>query len=466
MKELLRSEVKENDKWDLSYLIRDSKEFDKKLKEFDKIFNKILSYEGKIMENSSTLYNFYIDYLKYAALEEDLYVYAVMHLDEDTTNTKSQVLKERITKTLDEHSPKLAFINPELLATPYEKVLEFIKENDKLKEFAFDLEKTYRYQSHVLSLEEEKIISEASNALGTSSEAFSALDNTDIDLGVIKDEENNEISLTNSNFIKYMNSNNREVRKNAFYNMYNYWEKHENTVSKLYKGKIKENFFTSKVRKFSSPLEQSLFSDNISTKLYEKLIETVHKNLDKMHEYVKVRKELLKVDELHFYDIYVDLIDEKPKEIPFEEGKKILFDALKPLGETYLKDLQSAFDERWIDIYPNKGKRSGAYKFGTYNSKPYVLLNYVNNRDSVSTMAHELGHAMHSFYSDKKQNYMNHSYPIFLAEIASTVNEIILNDYLIKNAKTKEEKILYITDFLEKIKGTLFRQTMFAEFEK
>ena len=463
--EKLRSEIKESDRWDLSYLVKDEKDIETKILKLNKLFDKVLSYKGKIMDSSKTLYNFYQDYLEYEKISEDLLVYAIMHLDEDTSNVESQTLKQKITKILEDQSPKLSFINPEMLKTPYDKVLEYLKENKDLEPYRFDLENTFRYQKHVLSEEKESLISEATKAFGVPSEAFSALDNTDINLGKIKDEEGKEVILTNSNYIKYMNSKNREVRKQAFYNMYKYWESLKNTVSILYKGKVKEDFFTSNIRKFTSPLEASLFSDNISVKLYKALIQTVHKNMDKMYKYVLIRKKLLGHDELHFYDIYVDLIEEKEENIEFVDGKKQVFEALKPLGEEYLKDLEKAFEERWIDIYPNKGKRSGAYKFGTYNSKPYVLLNYEGTRDSVSTMAHELGHAMHSYYSNKKQDYINHDYPIFLAEIASTVNEILLNDYLIKNAKTKEEKILYITDFLEKIKSTLFRQTMFAEFE-
>jgi oligoendopeptidase F len=246
--------------------------------------------------------------------------------------------------------------------------------------------------------------------------------------------------------------------------MYHYWESLKNTVASTYKGQIKENFFSSEIRKYENPLEQSLYADHIDPSVYYNLIDTVHKNLDKMYEYVDLRKKILKVDELHMYDVYVDLCEEEAKQIPFLEGKKILFEALKPLGETYLKDLEKAFTERWIDIYPNDGKKSGAYSWGTYDSYPYLLLNYNDTVDSISTMAHELGHSMHSYYS-KSQDYLYHQYPIFLAEIASTVNEILLNDYLYQNAKTKSEKMLYLNEFLDKIKGTLYRQTMFAEFE-
>ena len=245
-----------------------------------------------------------------------------------------------------------------------------------------------------------------------------------------------------------------------------YFKSFKNTIAASLKGNIKENFFESDVHKFNSPLEESLYSDNIDTSVYNSLIDAIHDGLSKMYEYMALRKKVLNLEEMHMYDIYVDIVDSLDLKIPFEEGKEIVFNALKPLGEQYTKDLEKAFDEHWIDIYPSKGKKSGAYSWGCYDSYPYLLLNYNDTVDSVSTMAHELGHSMHSYYSNNNQTYINHNYPIFLAEIASTVNEVLLNDYLYKNSKSKEEKILYLTEFLDKVRTTIYRQTMFAEFEK
>lgn len=464
-KEKLRSEISDEYKWDLTKFIKDEKELDKKLEQLDKAFKKLLSYKGKIMESPETLYNLYIDQIKYSNLESDVCVYVSLLYDEDTTNEKNNAKKLSVYKKIEDYSPSLAFINNEILESDYEKVKEFIKSDKRLEEFAFDLEKMFRHKEHILSLKEEELISEASKAFGVGSEVHSKLDNSDIDLGEIEVDKE-AVKLTNSNYTKFLKSKDRDVRKNAFNNMYNYWKSIKNTVSVAYKGQIKEDFFYSKVRKFSSPLEASLYSDKISVNLYDTLINTVHDNLDKMYRYINIRKKMLGLKEIHFYDIYVDLAKEIKNDVPFEEGKKILFKALALLGEDYLNDLNKSFDEKWIDIYPNKGKKSGAYKWGTYNSGPFVLLNYENGYDDVSTMAHELGHAMHSYYSNKRQSYVYASYPIFLAEIASTVNEVILNDYFIRNAKTKEEKIYFINDFLDKIRGTLYRQTMFAEFER
>ena len=417
------------------------------------------------MESNETLKKFYQVYINYDKVLSNLYTYSHMLCDEDTTDSNHQAFKMKIDKLVEDLGAELSFISPEMMATSYDEVLKMIEQDTSLKEYQFDLEKSFRYQDHVLSTREEELIAKASNAMGTGDEVFYNLDNSDIHLRPIHDEQGNLVELNNSNYNKYMNSKNREVRKEAFDSMYEYWKNLKNTVAATYKGQIKEDFFSSEMRKFDSPLKESLYSDNIDISVYECLIQTVHKNLDKMYQYVDLRKQILGVDELHMYDVYVDLCEEEAKPIPFEEGKQIVFDALKPLGETYLKDLNKAFEERWIDIYPNTGKKSGAYSWGTYDSYPYLLLNYNDTVDSVSTMAHELGHSMHSYYSNQNQEYLYHNYPIFLAEIASTVNEILLNDYLYKNAQSKSEKMLYLNEFLDKIKGTLYRQTMFAEFE-
>ena len=463
--EKLRCEVDDIYKWDLTSLYKNENEFNDAINKLNELNDKLVNFKDQIVISSKNLLNFYETYLEYNLIEENIYVYAKMLCDQDTKDTKNQAQKMKVEKLMDDLNTKLSFVTPELLSVDFNKIEEFIKEEPKLEIYKFDLEKIFRYKNHTLSKIEEEIITKANNAMGTGDDAFYNLDNSDIKLDSIIDEKGNKVELTNSNYIKYMNSRDRSVRKQAFLSTYKYWDNLKNTVAATYKGQIKEDFFNSDIRKYNSPLEASLYNDNIDKSVYTNLINTVHNNLDKMYDYVDLRKKVLNVDELHMYDVYVDLCNDVPKDIPFEEGKKILFDALKPLGETYLNDLNKAFEEHWIDIYPNVGKKSGAYSWGTYTSYPYLLLNYNDTVDSVSTMAHELGHSMHTYYTNKNQPFIYSSYPIFLAEIASTTNEIILNDYLVKNAKTKEEKILYLNEFLDKIKGTLYRQTMFAEFE-
>lgn len=464
-KEKLRSEISTEYKWDIEKLFANEKEVNDAIQKVGNLCNDLVGFKGKIMSSGTTLYNFYESLNKYNRLIMKLYVYAHMLCDSDTTNQDNQALKMKIDKLYEDLSTKLSFILPEMLERKFSDVQKLILEEPKLELYRFDLEKTFRYQEHTLSKELEEMVTKANNAFGGCEEVFYNLDNSDIDLGFINDENGEKVKLTNSNYGKYMISKDRAVRKNAFNNMYNYWASIKNTIAATYKGQIKENFFNSSVKKYNSPLEMSLYDDNIDVRVYHNLIDTVHKNLDKMYDYVDLRKRVLGVDELHMWDVYVDLCEDVPKEINFEDGKKILFEALKPLGDEYLTDLKKAFEERWIDVYPNVGKKSGAYSWGTYDTLPYVLLNYDNTVDSVSTMVHELGHSMHSYYSRKNQEYVYHDYPIFLAEIASTVNEILLNDYLYKHAETKNEKVLYLNEFLDKIKGTLFRQTMFAEFE-
>ena len=464
-KEKNRSEIDVKDTWDLSKIFKSEKEFEEAFSSIDELVNKVVSFKGKIMESSDSLYNFYISYEKMDRLLTKLFMYASLNRDADTTNTKNQALKMRVLKKNEDISNATSFISSEMLSVDYDLVLSYIKEDERLKDYAFDLEKMFRYKEHTLSEKEEAIITLATNAMGTGSDAFNYIDNTDINLGEIKDSDGNLVELTNSNYIKYMTSTDRNVRIDAFTHMYKYFEGLKNAISACLNGNIKENFFLSRVKKYSSPLEASLYSDNINISVYKNLVDVVHDNMDLMYDYMDLRKKVLNIDEMHMYDIYVDLVKIDNDDIPFEKGKEIVFNALKPLGENYINDLKKAFDERWIDIYPNKGKKSGAYSWGSYDTYPYLLLNYNNTTDSVVTMAHELGHSMHSYYSDKNQNYFNSQYPIFLAEIASTVNEVLLNEYMYKNASSKDEKIFYLTEMLDKIRATIYRQTMFAEFE-
>ena len=460
-----REEVPNEFKWDLNKMYDSSDVIEKDIEEVNKLTDEILKYKSHILDSSESLYDFLKLTEKQDRILTKLYVYSKMNLDVDTKNNKNKSLKMKIEKLSESLNEKFSFIEPEMMECEYEKIKEYIDENEKLKEYKFYLEDFYRYKPHSLSKIEEDIYVKALNSFGNCSEVFTNINNTDIDLGNIKNEEGNDVKLTSSNYIIYMKSENREVRKSAFEAMYNYYKSLKNTLAAAYVGEIKENSFSTNVKRYDSTIERSLFNDNISIDVYKTLIGSIHSKMNLMYDYMNVRKEMLNLDELHMYDIYVDLVKSNNDKINFEEGKKILFEALKPLGETYLKDLNKAFDEKWIDIYPSDGKRSGAYSWGCYDSYPYLLLNYNDTVDAVSTMGHELGHSMHSYYSHKNQTYVDSNYPIFLAEIASTVNEVLINDYLYKNAKTKEDKIFYLTDFLETVRTTIFRQTMFAEFE-
>lgn len=460
-----REEVNEKDKWDLTKIFKNEDEFYNSFKNINLLIDDVTKFKGKIMESSSSLLDFYKNYEKLNRESDKVFMYAKLLGDSDTKNNHYKELSLKVNKMFDDISNKTSFINSEILKFDYKLVLKYIEEEPELKPYAFNLEKKFRYKDHILSEKEEKVISLAYNAFGTGHDVFYNFDNADIDLGIIKDEKGRDVSLTNTNYNKYISSKDRNVRIAAFNHMYDYFKKFKNTLAATYNGNVRENFFVSEVRNYKNPLEVSLYDDNINSKVYVNLIDTIHNNLDIMQEYLSLKKKYLNLDEMHMYDIYVDLTKEDEKEISFDEGKKIIFEALKPLGDNYLNDLKKAFAERWIDVYPTPGKKSGAYSWGSYDTYPYLLLNYDNTVDSVSTMIHELGHSMHSYYSNHNQNSFNSGYPIFLAEIASTVNEVLLSNYLYKNAQTKEEKILYLVEFLEKVRTTIYRQTMFAEFE-
>ena len=460
-----RCEIANAFKWNLKDMIKDSEEYERLCTEINMLADKIVAMKGNITKNSDNLLKYLETSSRLDELLEKVYVYSYLYHYEDMSNEKGINYKERAERLVESVNTKTYFTSSELLSIPYDEVLGFIKENKELKKYSFLLEKIFRYQKYTLSEKEEKIITLATNSFGTPHDAFSCLDNVDIDLGYIKDESNKRVKLTNSNYIKFMTSDNRSVRKQAFKNMYAFFAKFINTISELYKGKIKENFFISIAKGFNSPLEKSLYSDNINVDVYGNFINEIHDYLPLMYRYIKVRNKALGIKS-HMYDIYVDLGKNDNSELKYDDGIKIVKDALKPLGDKYIEDLNHAFTDGWIDVYPNKYKRSGAYQWGCYGVHPYVSLNYENNNDSVSTLAHELGHAMHTFYSNESQSYNDANYPIFLAEIASTVNEVLVDDYFYKNAKSDEEKILYLSSFLDKVRTTIFRQTMFAEFEK
>ena len=460
-----RNEIESKFKWQLEDIIKNDEEYERICVEINLLADKIVAMKGKIVENAQNLHIYLETNEKLDMLLEKIYVYSYMYHYQNMSDEKGLKYKSKADSLMEKINVKISFANSELMNVPYEKILAFINQCPELKKYKFTLEKTFRYQKYTLSEKEEKVIAEAQNSFGTGHEVFSNLDNVDIDLGFIIDETGKKVKLTNSNYIKYMNSKNRQVRKNAFKKMYKYFKSIINTLASSYKGVIKEKYFSSNVRGFKNPLQKSLYSDNIDEEFYTNFVTEIHKYLPLMYKYMELRNKKLGIKS-HMYDIYVDIGKVEEKEIPYSEGIKILNEALQPLGQEYIKDLNKSFKDGWIDVYANQYKRSGAYQWGTYGVHPYVSLNYENDVDSVSTLGHELGHAMHSYYSNNNQEYYDANYPIFLAEIASTVNEVLVGEYFYKNAKTKEEKIMHLADFLNKVRTTIFRQTMFAEFEK
>ena len=323
-----------------------------------------------------------------------------------------------------------------------------------------------RQKEHILPKEMEELLSKTMEFSNTADDVFSMFNNADIRFGMVKDENGQEIELTHGRYGKLMESKDREVRKATMEACYRPYEAHENTLAALYQANAKKESFYAKVRKYENAREYSLFSSNIPVSVYDNLIDAVHEALPVFYRYVALRKRLLKVDELHMYDVYAPLVDQDEQKIDFEQAKQMVKEGLQPLGEDYIELLEKGFRERWIDVYENQGKRSGAYSWGSYGVHPYVLLNYNGSLNHVFTLAHEMGHALHSWYSDQNQTYINAGYRLFVAEVASTCNEALLIQDMLKKTEDKKQKAYLINYFLEQFKSTLFRQTMFAEFEK
>lgn len=460
-----REEVSDKYKWDLSKIYKNEEELNKDIEVIKTKVEELLKYQGNLVKDSKNLEEATNKYFEISRLIDKIIVYSHMKRHEDLSVSKNEALVGKVDKFCDEISEKLAFYTPELLNEDYEIVEKYLKENPNLQKYTFMFEDLFREKEHILSLEQEEMMARLGEIFSIPENTFHVLDDVNLKFQNIKDETGKEVALTNSNYSVYIKSNDREVRKQAFESLYNSYNSFKNTFASLLKGNIKSNFFVSNSRHYNSPLEMSLYGDNIDKKLYLNLIEKVHNNLDIVHDYMKTRKKVLNLEELHMYDVYAPLVENSEKEYSYEEAKDLVIKALSPLGETYIKDLKTLFDSNCIDVYHNENKRGGAYSWGCYETLPYVLLNYEGKFTDVSTVAHELGHSMHSFYSCKYQDYHDSGYPIFLAEIASTVNEILLNKYCSQNAKTKEEKAYYLNNLLENFRTTLIRQTMFAEFE-
>ena len=464
MKQKKRSEIDIKDTWDLTYIFKDEDEFNKVYKEASEEIKKVSMYRGKLLENSNTL----LEYLEYSDTMERklyrLYYYAHLNFDVDTANTVSQEREGKVSNLLREYSILSSFVLPELLKGDYEKVKEFVKENKGLEKYSFNLEEIYRYQEHSLSEENEKLLSTISKSF-IADETFEALTDADITFPNIN-VDGEEIELTESNYSTFIRSTNRDVRMDAFNKLLGTYGNYKNTLAKTFSGNVELLTSMAKVKKFASSIEASLYSDNIPVSVYNKLIDTINSHLDVLYKYYDLKKKVLNLDELHLYDVYVPMIGSIEKKYTFDEARDTVIKALSVLGEDYIKNLSRAFTERWIDKYNSKGKRGGAYSSGFYDTKPYLLLNFEGKYEDVTTLAHELGHSMHTYYSCSNQPYNLSSYNIFVAEVASTVNELLLVHYLIENTNDKQEKLFLINQLMELYKATIFRQVMFAEFER
>jgi oligoendopeptidase F len=460
-----RSEVDLKLTWAIEDLYASDDLWQKDYEKIKEMLPKAAEYQGRLSKSGDILLSFLQVSDQISMLLEQVYVYANQKYHEDTSNAIYQDLSNKANAISVQVSSVLSFATPEILSIPDEIIVQFRVENEELKLYDFYIKDILRLKPHILSAEMEELLADAGEIAEAPGNIFSMFNNADIKFPVIKDEDGANVLITHGRYGQFLESNDRRVRREAFEGVYATYRSYRNTLAAAFSANVKQEVFFAKARKYKSTLERVLDAANIPVEVYTNLIAAVHENLGLMHRYVSLRKKLLGVEELHIYDLYAPLVQDVKMEIPFEEAKQVVAKGLMPLGESYQKILNEGYSHRWIDVYENENKRSGAYSWGAYGTHPYVLLNYNDTLNNVFTLAHEMGHAIHSYHSDKEQPYIYAGYKIFVAEVASTCNEALLIDYMLKNTDEKKEKAYLINHFLEKFKGTLFRQTMFAEFE-
>ena len=460
-----RNDIDIKYRWNLEEMYSNDKLWEKDIDTAEKLTQEFLKRKGSVMKSSSSLLASLRAMEEIDILLEKAFVYARMRMDEDNRDSKRQKNLDMITSTLAKLGSDLSFFIPEILEASEAKIREFMSKEQGLDQYSHMLETLLRNQSHVLSEEEENILASLSQVNSAPHAIFNMLNNADMKFGEIVDEKGNSVELTHGNYITMMQSHNRDVRKNAFEKIYQTYEKLINTISSTYAYSVKNDVVRSQIRKYPSARNASLYPDNIPESVYDNLVKVVNDNLTNLHRYMSLRKKVLGIENQHMWDVYVPLVELPENEYPFEDGVDIVLKALSPLGNDYCNALKNGIDSRWIDVYETPGKTSGAYSFGSYNSMPYSLMNYTDTLNDVFTLIHEMGHSMHSYYTRKTQPYTYGDHSIFTAEVASTVNESLLIKYLLENEKDIEVRKYLINFYLEQFRATLFRQTMFAEFE-
>ena len=460
----LRKEIPAEYTWATEDLFASDEAWEKTLEELQKMEKPLCDFCGHLGDSGEKLYQFLKTVEDSNVIAGELANYCMRKSDEDTRNATYQGMKGRFMSVMVKMSEATSFETPEIMAISDEKLEQFYKDCPQLERYRRALTNMRRVKDHILGAAEEKILAAAGEIGGVPYDVYGKFADADLKFADAVDSNGNTHPLTQGTFASCEESSDRVLRKSAYDNLYASFGQFKNTAAALLDANNKNLKFQAQVRKYPSAFEASLNSNDVPTSVYLQLIDTIHDHLDKMHRYVRLRKKLLGVDELHFYDIYAPLVSGVDKKIPFEQAKETVYEALVPLGEEYRKILREGYDKRWIDVYENEGKRSGAYSAGA-RIHPYVLLNYTGTLDSQFTLAHEMGHALHSYLSNKVQNPCDSQYVIFVAEVASTLNEALLMEYLLGKTSDKKERAYLINHFLEQFKGTIFRQTMFAEFE-
>lgn len=465
-KVLKRDEISDEYKWNLEDMFASDELWEEEYEQTKELCNKIASYQGKLTESAATLLAYFQDTDEANYHLERIYVYANERYHQDTAVSQYQGYASRADSLMVMAESSSAFAEPEILEVSEKTIDAFYKEQPELLKYQRAIDEILRKKAHTLSKEEEKILADAGEIAVGPENIFSMFNNADIRFPAIKDTEGNELPVSHGTFIQLMENKDRNIRKQAFESMYHTYQQFGNTVASIFTSHLKQEHFFAKTKKYDSVRAMHLDQGNIPEGVYDNLIETVHKHLPAMHRYMAERKKLLGVEELHMYDLYTPLIDDYDKKYTYEEAKETVLKGLAPMGEEYLSILKEGLSGGWIDVYENENKRSGAYSWGAYGTHPYVLLNHKDNLNSVFTLAHEMGHAIHTYYSNKTQPITYSGYLIFVAEVASTCNEALLMQYLMKNAADEKERRYLINHQLEEFRTTLFRQTMFAEFEQ
>jgi oligoendopeptidase F len=459
-----RSETNPKYRWRLEDLFASQADWDREYEQAKALIAKAAEFQGKLADPARLKACFELED-ELSLHVERLYVYANMRHHEDTAEPNNMALADKSKKLSVEANEALSFITPEVLSLP-DETLEKMIADPNLAPYRFTLEEMRRQKAHVLGKSEEALLAQAGNISQAPNTIFGMLNNADLKFPTIKNENGEDVELTHGTYIQFLESRDRSVREAAFKAMYDTYGKLKNTLASTLAANVNKNLFYARARKYPSALEMSLFADNIPKDVYTNLIDTIHKHLPLMYRYMELRRKLLGVEELHMYDLFAPLVEEFKMDIPYEQAKQTVLEGLAPLGPDYQKVLKEGFEGGWIDVYENQGKRSGAYSWGAYGTHPYVLLNHKDNLNSMFTLAHEMGHALHSYYSDRHQSYRDAQYTIFLAEVASTLNEALLMDYLLKRTNDPKEKMYLLTYYADQFRTTVFRQTMFAEFEK
>ena len=460
-----RSTIENKFKWTIDEMYPNEESIEKDIQKVKELIEEVKKYKGILADSEENLFKALNISEETSRILQNLYVYTHMKSHEDTRINKNQGNATKTDMLSTELSMATSYMVPEIIAMDSEKLENYLK-TEKLSHYKKYVDDILRLKPHTLNEREEELLAAVADLSGVPENVYDMLSFADLQFPEIEDENGEKVRVTHSNFSLFLKSKDARVRKDAFEAMYGVYGQYKNTFASTLYGGIKSEIFYAKTRKYESALRGSLFQDNVSVDVYNNLIDAVHENLDTLNDYIDLKKKFLGLDKINMYDLYVPLTESFDMEIPYEKAQKIILEALKPLGEEYLENVKKAFAEGWIDVYGNEGKQGGAYSWGSYDSKSYILMSYKDDLNSLFTLIHEMGHSMHSFYSKNNQPYLYSGYKIFVAEVASTLNELLLINYLLKNAKSKEERVYLLNYYLEQFRTTVYRQTMFAEFEK